>query len=37
MACLEFVRKLFQIRVQVSDTLYPMLLGPRGRMLNQGI
>ena len=37
MVCLEFVRKLFQIRVQVSDTLYRMSLGLRGRMLDQGV
>ena len=35
MVCLEFVRKLFQIRVPVNDTLYPMSLGPLGRMFTK--
>lgn len=35
MVCLEFVRELFQIRVPVNDTLYPMSLGPHGRMFTK--
>ena len=37
MVCLEIVRKLFQTKGLVSDTLCPRSLGPDGRMLDQGV